>query len=210
MKRLAPISLDYQQDPIRIYWYFRIRAYQPRVCDVRREDVCLQKNEIHEAPLGDSPEERTIQAAQEQNLRLRISTFPNDSHSWFLLGCILRKQGRYRESEQALRRAVTLNPAPTVFWSELACVLEDLGHEKVDPQMLKEFGSEHPDSKHPESLIDTLERTRYDDGLRKTEAIPRINAHLTSPCVSCQDYTYYGCRRQEACTSLIEWRTKRI
>ncbi len=195
------------------YLYIFTKAYtynaESLVCDVRREDTCLQKNETQQIQLGATPEERTIQAAQEQNLRLRISTFPNDSHSWFLLGCVLRKQRKFKESEQALRKAVTLNPAPTVFWSELACVLQDLGHSKIDPEKLKELGPEHPESQQPDSLLDELKQTKDDGGLRKTEAIPRINAHLTSPCVSCRDYTYYGCRRQEACVELIQWRTQR-
>ncbi|MFW9931733.1 MAG: tetratricopeptide repeat protein [Candidatus Thorarchaeota archaeon] len=169
----------------------------------------MQRNEPNRITLGTTPEERTIQAAQEQNLRLRISTFPNDSHSWFLLGCVLRKQKRYKESEQALRRAVTLNPAPTVFWSELACVLQDLGHGRIDPEKLRELGAERPEIQEPDSLGMKVRRIRTDDALRKTEAIPRINAHLTSPCVSCPDYTYYGCRRQEACAELIQWRTQR-
>lgn len=180
-----------------------------RFCIVRREDTDLQKSDTHEITLGATPEERTIQAAQEHNLRLRISTFPNDSHSWFLLGCVLRKQERYKESEQALRRAVTLNPAPTVFWSELACVLEDLGHSPIDPERLRDIGAEHPESLQPVDLVTRLRQSKKDDSLRRSEAIPRINAHLTSPCVSCPDYTYYGCRRQEACTRLIEWRSKK-
>jgi predicted Zn-dependent protease len=169
----------------------------------------LQRNDTHDPITGRTPEERTIEAAQEENLRLRISTFPNDSHSWFLLGCVLRKQKRLKEAERALRRAVTLNPAPTVFWSELALVLQALGHDAIDPDQLKALGPEMPESEQPPAIAASVRRTKREDSLRKSEAIPRMNAHVTSPCISCPDYTYYGCRRREACADLIRWRTGR-
>ncbi len=170
----------------------------------------MQKEGLARTPfLGDTPEERRIQAAQEHNLRLRVSTFPNDSHSWFLLGCVYRKQGKLMEAERALRKAVTLNPSPLVFWSELANVLEDLGHDKINPKHLQNLGSENPDILHPsEELMEKIRETKSNDGLQRSEAIPRITADTSSPCVSCPDYTYYGCRRQEACGKLIQWRAR--
>jgi hypothetical protein len=95
-----------------------------------------------------------------------------------------------------------------MFWAELALVMDKLGHGVVDPEVLRRLGAEHPESTPSEKMLKDLGKTRVADDLRKSEAIPRINSHLTSPCVSCPDYTYYGCRRHEACADLIAWRTQ--
>ena len=153
-----------------------------------------------------TPSRDIIDNAMEQNLRTRLSTFPNDSHSWFVLGCHLRKRGKLVEAERALRRAVTLNPAPLMFWAELAAVLNGLGHGIVDPDVLRGLGVERPDIVPSDSLLQGLEKSKSNNDLRKVEAIPRINSHQSAPCVSCPDYTYYGCRRQDACADLIQWR----
>ena len=167
----------------------------------------MQRNDIETDTSNQTPPRNIIDNAMEHNLRTRLSTFPNDSHTWFILGCLLRKKGNLEDAERSLRRAVTLNPAPIMFWAELALVMNMLGHGVVDPEVLRRLGAEQPEVSPSEKILDELDGTRSDDGLRKSEAIPRINAHLTSPCVSCPDYTYYGCRRQEACAKLLEWRT---
>ena len=95
-----------------------------------------------------------------------------------------------------------------MFWAELALVMNMLGHGIVDPEILSRLGAEQPESTPSEKLLRNLDETRGNDSVRKSEAIPRINSHLTSPCVSCPDYTYYGCRRQEACADLLAWRTQ--
>ncbi|MDF1541150.1 MAG: hypothetical protein P1Q69_19790 [Candidatus Thorarchaeota archaeon] len=165
----------------------------------------MQRNDIDtsEKALRDN----IIDNAMEQNLRTRLSTFPNDSHSWFVLGCHLRRCGKLTDAERALRRAVTLNPAPLMFWAELAAVLNGLGHDVVDPEILQGLGVERPDFDPSASLMHSLGASKDNDSLRKSEAIPRINSHQSAPCVSCPDYTYYGCRRQDACADLIRWRT---
>jgi hypothetical protein len=93
-----------------------------------------------------------------------------------------------------------------MFWAELALVMNMLGHGIVDPEVLRRLGAEQPESVPSQKIVTEISKTRGADSLRKSEAIPRINSHLTSPCVSCPDYTYYGCRRQEACADLMEWR----
>jgi hypothetical protein len=95
-----------------------------------------------------------------------------------------------------------------MFWAELALVMNMLGHGVVDPEVLRRLGSEQPESRPSGKILDDIKSTRTRDDLRKSEAIPRINAHLTSPCVSCPDYTYYGCRRQDACAELVQWRAE--
>ena len=168
----------------------------------------MQRNDIDNDTSHKTPPRNIIDHAMEQNLRTRLSTFPNDSHTWFILGCLLRKKGKLEDAERALRRAVTLNPSPMMFWAELALVMNMLGHGIVDAEVLSRLGAEQPESTPSEKLLRNLDATRGNDSIRKSEAIPRINSHLTSPCVSCPDYTYYGCRRQEACEDLIAWRTQ--
>ncbi|MFW9908533.1 MAG: tetratricopeptide repeat protein [Candidatus Thorarchaeota archaeon] len=167
----------------------------------------MQGNDTDKNASEQRPPHNSIDHIMEQNLRTRLAAFPNDSHTWFVLGCQLRKAGKLIEAERALRRAVTLNPTPLMFWAELALVLNKLGHDVVDPEVLRRLGVEYPESVESEQLYEQLEKTKQIDSLRKSEAVPRITSHMTSPCVSCPDYTYYGCRRQDACEALIRWRT---
>ncbi|MFW9849647.1 MAG: tetratricopeptide repeat protein [Candidatus Thorarchaeota archaeon] len=168
----------------------------------------MQRNDIETETSKKIPSRSIVDNAMEQNLRTRLSTFPNDAHTWFILGCLLRKKGKLEDAERSLRRAVTLNPEPIMFWAELALVMNMLGHGVVDPEVLKRLGAEHPESSPSDELRLQLDETRSDDSLRKSEAIPRITSHLTSPCVSCPEYTYYGCRQQDPCEDLLRWRTQ--
>ncbi len=108
-------------------------------------------------------------STMEQDLRLRIATFPRDANAWFLLGKFLSSRGRHDEAEMALRKALSLNPKPTHFWKELERILMDQGR----------------------SAGMSSSSDGFDD---------------VSPCVSCPDYTYYGCSKGQQCNTLLKWR----
>ena len=130
---------------------------------------------------------------QESDLRLRLRTFPRDAFAWFMLGKYLREHERYAEAEQALRKAVSINPGPSRFWEELAEALTDLG--RLDEAY---------------ALADSLRtgsKAKPGD-LEKLKEIEQTIDESSSPCVSCEHYTYYGCSRGQSCEALIQWRAR--
>jgi tetratricopeptide (TPR) repeat protein len=130
---------------------------------------------------------------QESDLRLRLRTFPRDAFAWFMLGKHLRTLERYKEAEAALRKAVSINPGPSRFWEELAEALTDLG--RIDEAY---------------ALIDSIRsgKSGSDGELQKLEKIEQSIDESSSPCVSCEHYTYYGCSKGQSCEALIQWRSR--
>ncbi|MHA1614107.1 MAG: tetratricopeptide repeat protein [Candidatus Thorarchaeota archaeon] len=132
---------------------------------------------------------------RESDLRTRLKTFPRDAQSWFSLGTLLRSGDRLEEAESSLRRAISLNPGPTHFWDELARVLMDMGRIEDAYQLYD--GGARSSSK---SLKKELEN------LRNLER--KVNAEETSPCISCPDYSYYGCSKGGTCSMILQWRAR--
>ncbi|RLI54105.1 MAG: hypothetical protein DRP09_14020 [Candidatus Thorarchaeota archaeon] len=158
-----------------------------------RTALMTQREEMTmNAPSGSS--ERQMDP-RESDLRLRLRTFPRDAYAWYMLGKHLRLMDRHREAEEALRRAVSLNPGPTRFWEELAGALADLG--RLDEAYLL------ADSIRPKSL-------KVEGDLEKLREIEKTIEETSSPCVSCEHYTYYGCSNGHSCQALIEWRSRAV
>ena len=134
-------------------------------------------------------------AVREADLRTRLKTFPRDAQSWYSLGSLLRSVGNLEEAESSLRRAISLNPGPTHFWDELARTLMDLGQIE-EAYQLYDSGTRGVSSSIKKELED----------LRKLER--KIDADETSPCVSCSDYSYYGCSKGKTCDAIIRWRSR--
>ena len=76
----------------------------------------------------------------ERDLRTRLSTFPNDAQSWYLLSCVLESEAKYDEAEIALRKAIELNPRPPHFQRRLATLLEVRGKNKESLTVLQDAG----------------------------------------------------------------------
>ncbi len=132
----------------------------------------------------------TKTTAYEDDLRRRLSAFPRDSQSWYNLGRYLHSIGRLKEAEAALRKAISLNPRPPHFWSELESILTSLGR----PTKAR--------------LADSI-RDRIAD-LRMDEERADVTTDDVSPCVSCKEYTYYGCSRGKVCDLLLRWRRRQV
>ena len=133
----------------------------------------------------------------ESDLRMRLRTFPRDAQTWYTLGSYLRSIGRFEEAEEALRKAITLNPGPTHFQEELARILMDQGRLDEAYQIL--------DCRGVGSIVSLKDEINT---FREVESQVSQEAEVTSPCVACHDYTYYGCSKGGACDSIIHWRAK--
>lgn len=132
----------------------------------------------------------------EADLRTRLRTFPRDAQTWFTLGAYLRSVGRLEEAEEALRKAISLNPGPTHFWEELTRILMGLG--RLD------------EAYH---LYDSGRRAASSSIKKELEKMQQLEKTIddtdeTSPCISCKDYSYYGCSKGGMCGSIVQWRTK--
>ena len=132
---------------------------------------------------------------READLRTRLKTFPRDAQSWYSLGSLLRATGRVEEAESSLRRAISLNPGPTHFWEELARALMDLGRIE-DAYQLYDGGIRSASVSLKKDL----------DSLKQIER--KVDAEETSPCISCPDYSYYGCSKGQTCDAIIRWRSR--
>jgi len=132
----------------------------------------------------------------EADLRTRLRTFPRDSHSWFLLGAYLRSVRRLEEAEEALRKAISFNPGPVHFWEELTRILMDMGRLE-EAYHLYDSGKRSPST----SIKKELDKMKSLE--TKIESIDE-----TSPCISCKDYSYYGCSRGGVCDSILQWRMR--
>jgi cytochrome c-type biogenesis protein CcmH/NrfG len=132
---------------------------------------------------------------READLRTRLKTFPRDAQSWFSLGSLLRTNGKLEEAESSLRRAISLNPGPTHFWDELARTLMDMG--RIDEAYQLYDGVVRRAS---DKIKQELDRQRQIEHQAKTDE--------TSPCISCPDYSYYGCSKGETCELIIRWRSR--
>ncbi len=135
---------------------------------------------------------RTRTTAYEDDLRRRLSAFPRDAQSWYSLGRHLRTLSRFEEAEAALRKAISINPRPPHFWLELEGTLVDLGKRT----------EETTTTKSRDSVADSLE------SLRRIEKRTLRDAREVSPCISCKDYTYYGCSRGQVCDAILKWRSE--
>ncbi|MGY5852940.1 MAG: tetratricopeptide repeat protein [Candidatus Thorarchaeota archaeon] len=130
----------------------------------------------------------------ESDLRTRLSTFPYDAQGWYCLGCHLHHEHRLQEAEESLRKAIRFNTKPIHFWSELAAVLSTMGRHEEASSILQRIGE------------DTKQAVGED--LHKTRSLHRLrDIRGTSPCIDCQDYTYYGCSRGEPCGRFVVWRS---
>ncbi|MFX1264744.1 MAG: tetratricopeptide repeat protein [Promethearchaeota archaeon] len=139
-----------------------------------------------EPTMGSAVPTRTT--AYEDDLRRRLSAFPRDSQSWYNLGRYLHSIGRLEEAEKALRKAISLNPQPPHFWRELESILTSLGR---------------PTKARPgDSIRDRIAN------LRMMEKRVEVTNDDMSPCISCKEYTYYGCSRGKACDLLLRWRRR--
>lgn len=132
----------------------------------------------------------------EVDLRTRLRTFPRDSQSWFLLGKYLRSVGRLEEAEEALRKAISFNPGPSHFWEELTRTLMDMGRLE-EAYHLYDSGTRSASSSIKKEL----------DKMMKLEEKIEDNDE-TSPCISCKDYSYYGCSKGGTCESIFQWRLR--
>ncbi|MHA1136187.1 MAG: tetratricopeptide repeat protein [Candidatus Thorarchaeota archaeon] len=132
---------------------------------------------------------------RESDLRTRLKTFPRDAQSWYSLGSLLRLTGNLEEAESALRKAISLNPGPTHFWDELARILMDTGRIE-EAYQLYDGGIRRASASVKKELED----------LRKLER--KIDEEETAPCVSCSDYSYYGCSKGDTCDAIIRWRSR--
>lgn len=133
---------------------------------------------------------------READLRTRLRTFPRDAQSWFSLGAYLRSVGRLKEAEEALRKAISLNPGPIHFWEELARILMDMGRFE-EAYNLYDSGKRTASS----SIKTDFEKMRMLE--KKVDGCDE-----TSPCISCKDYSYYGCSKGGTCESILQWRLK--
>ena len=133
---------------------------------------------------------------RETDLRTRLRTFPRDAQSWFSLGAYLRSVERFEEAEEALRKAISINPGPTHFWEELTRTLMDMGRLE-EAYHLYDSGKRTASS----SIKAELEKMRQlEKNIEDTDE--------TSPCISCKDYSYYGCSKGGMCESIIQWRMR--
>ncbi|TFG32959.1 tetratricopeptide repeat protein [Candidatus Thorarchaeota archaeon] len=132
---------------------------------------------------------------RESDLRTRLKTFPRDAQSWYSLGSLLRSNGNLEEAESSLRRAISLNPGPTHFWDELARTLMDMGRIE-EAYQLYDGGTGRASSSIKKELEDLQHLER------------KIDAEETSPCISCTDYSYYGCSKGKTCDAIIRWRSR--
>ena len=157
-----------------------------RHCMIQREET----TNTSIATINDRPS-----TVREADLRTRLKTFPRDAQSWYSLGSLLRSTGNFEEAEASLRRAISLNPRPTHFWDELARTLMDMGRIE-EAYQLYDGGTRRASTSIKSELED----------LRKLER--KINAEETAPCVSCTDYSYYGCSKGKTCDAIIRWRSR--
>lgn len=134
-------------------------------------------------------------AVRESDLRTRLKTFPRDAQSWYSLGTLLRSTGRLEEAESSLRRAISLNPGPTHFWDELARALMDLGRIE-EAYQLYDGGARSSSASLKKELQELKQLER------------KIDAEDTAPCISCPDYSYYGCSKGQMCDAIIQWRSR--
>ena len=153
---------------------------------IQREDTTNTRL----ATINDRPS-----TVRESDLRTRLKTFPRDAQSWYTLGSLLRSSGNFEEAESSLRRAISLNPGPTHFWDELARTLMDMGRIE-EAYQLYDGGTKRASSSIKKELED----------LRQLER--KIDAEETSPCISCTDYSYYGCSKGKSCDAIIRWRSR--
>ncbi len=132
---------------------------------------------------------------RESDLRMRLKTFPRDAQSWYSLGSLLRSTGDLEEAESSLRRAISLNPTPIHFWDELARVLMDQGRIEEAYQL-------YDDGTRRASVAIKKEL----ENLRQLERMAESDE--TSPCISCPEYSYYGCSKGGTCPLILQWRAK--
>ena len=144
---------------------------------VRREDTHRLNNDIPDSI------SLVTEQAMEHDLRIRVTTFPNDAYSWFLLGRNLRMSSKCTEAERALRRAVTIDPNQVQFWLELATVLDQLGFH-TDAQAIRQNAGEKG------ALQANIIETRRSDRI--------------SVCIDCDKHTYYGCTQAGRCDKISE------
>ncbi|MBN2230549.1 MAG: tetratricopeptide repeat protein [Candidatus Thorarchaeota archaeon] len=154
----------------------------------------IQREETSKTSLDISNDQPS--AVRESDLRTRLRTFPRDAQSWYSLGAYLRLVGRFNEAEDVLRRAISLNPGPSHFWEELARTLMDLG--RID-----EAYQIYDSSTRGRSSI-----TKEIQELKQMESSRTHDIDDTSPCISCKDYTYYGCSKGGTCDAIIRWRSR--
>jgi tetratricopeptide (TPR) repeat protein len=133
----------------------------------------------------------------ESDLRIRLRTFPRDAHTWCTLGSYLRSMGRFEEAEEALRKAISLNPGPAHFQEELARILMAVGRLDEAYQLLDIRGNGSI-----AFLRDEI------NAFRDIESSINEEVDAISPCIACQDYSYYGCSKGGACDSIIQWRAR--
>ncbi len=153
---------------------------------IQREDTTNTKL----ATISDRPS-----TVRESDLRTRLKTFPRDAQSWYFLGSLLRSHGNLEEAESSLRKAISLNPGPTHFWDELARTLMDMGRIE-EAYHLYDSGIGRASSSVKKEL----------DKFKQLES--KIDAEETSPCISCTDYSYYGCSKGKTCDAIIQWRSR--
>ncbi len=138
----------------------------------------------------------TYLTVYEDDLRRRITTFPRDAQGWFYLGSHLRRQKRYDESERALRKAIEINSAPPHFIIELALLFEETGRTSEAEEALQTLGR----YRQRFDIMKEVTKSKGDDNIR-------VAIDKPSPCIECNDYTYYGCSRSEPCAKFIVWRS---
>lgn len=153
---------------------------------IQREET----NKTKPATINDRPS-----AVRESDLRTRLKTFPRDAQSWYSLGSLLRSTGNFDEAEASLRKAISLNPGPIHFWDELARILMDMGRIE-EAYQLYDGGTRRASASIKKELKD-LQQIEHN-----------MDEEETAPCVSCPDYSYYGCSKGNTCEAIIRWRSR--
>ena len=105
--------------------------------------------------------------------------------------------------EQDLRRRVATFPRDANAWFLLGKHLSTRGRHDEAEMAIRKALSINPKPTH---FWKELERVLMDQGRSAGTDSPSTGFDDVSPCVSCPDYTYYGCSRGHQCNTLLKWR----
>ncbi|NHJ12822.1 MAG: tetratricopeptide repeat protein [Candidatus Thorarchaeota archaeon] len=106
--------------------------------------------------------------------------------------------------EQDLRRRLAAFPRDANSWYLLGKHLSSRGRHEEAEMALRKAISLNPKPSH---FWSELERVLMDLGASAGTESPSDGFDDVSPCISCPEYTYYGCSRGQQCDVLLRWRT---
>jgi len=105
--------------------------------------------------------------------------------------------------EQDLRRRLATFPNDANAWYLLGKYLSSQGRHDEAEMAIRKALSLNP---KPTQFWSELERVLMDQGRSAGAESSSDGIDDVSPCVSCEDYTYYGCSRGQQCNKLLKWR----